>query len=125
MAEITVDGYQSLRDFAVSATAIPNEWDYIALYDETKSEWGRLSITADSRFQWQDLDGDAIVEVNGTITGGDADVSSPQIFQYAAIYDSASGGRQVTKIEQFPQATLNQPGDDVTITHTIEIPNQI
>lgn len=124
MSEITSDGYQSLREFVVSDLPTPADWDYLALYDETKSEWGRISISGDSRFSWTDLDGDAVIEITGTIQGDDSDITLTQIFQYSAVYDSATGGRRVTEIEQFPQAVLNQPGDDVTVTHTIELPNQ-
>lgn len=124
MSELTADGYQSLREFAVSDVPTPAEWDYIALYDDTKTEVLRLSVSGDVRFDWIDIDGDAIIKMEGVITGGDSDVSLPQTFEYSAAYDAASGGRQITEIEQFPVADLNQPGDDVTITHTIELPNQ-
>lgn len=124
MSELTADAYQSLRDFAVSATTIPNEWDFIEIYDDTGSAVTRVSITGDSRCQWLDIDGDAILKVEFDVTASDSDISYPVTIDSAAIWDSSSGGRQITAKESFAQATFNQDGDNVTVTHTIEIPQQ-
>jgi hypothetical protein len=124
MAELTSEGYQSLRDFAVSATTIPNEWDFIEIYDDTGSAVTRVSITGDSRCQWTDVDGDAILKVEFDVTASDSDISYPVTLSSSAIWDSSSGGRQITAKELMADATFNQGGDNVTVTHTVEIPQQ-
>lgn len=126
MAEITDDGYQSIKDFLNSSVSIPNEWDYLALYDDSESEQLRVSITDDSRTEWQDVDGDAILEVYGEFTGDDSDISLPTTFEYSAIFDDdeGEGGDRMTEIEQFATATLDQDGDSLEVTHTIEVPQQ-
>jgi len=126
MGEITSDGYQSLRDFLNSSVAVPNQWDYIALFDDTGSEVLRVSITGDTRAQWQDVDGDPILQAKITITGGDSDVPTPTTFNASAVFDdtAANSGVQITQQESFTQATLDQSGDELTVTHDIEVPNQ-
>lgn len=126
MAEITADGYQSLKDFVVSTTAVPNDWDHIALYDDAASEVTRLEISTDSRADWVDLDGDPIVAVEVRVSGSDSDIPQPTTFEYAAIFDdtAANSGRQVTQMEQYATRTIDQDGDAITVTHTVEIPNQ-
>lgn len=126
MAEISADGYQSLKDFFVSAIATPPDWDYIALYDDTTSEVLRASISGDSRASWTDLDGDSVVTVTITIEGADADVPQPTTFEYSALYDDteANGGRRLTAIEQFSPVTIDSDSDDLTVEHTIEVPGQ-
>jgi len=122
MSELTTEGYQSFRDFVNSSTAIPNEWGYVEIYDDAQNPVTRVSITGDSRCQWLDDDGDKTLKVEFDVTGGDSDITLPVTIQYSAIWDASTGGRQVTAKEQFASATLNQSGDNVTITHSIDIP---
>lgn len=127
MAEILADGYQSIKDFVVSTTATPNDWDYIALYDDTQTEVMRVSISGDARADWVDVDGDPLISAEITVTGSDAEITLPTTLEYSAIFDdtSANGGRQVTATEQFATAQLDQSGDEATITHTVEVPDQV
>lgn len=122
MSEILSSGYQTLRDYANSSTTTPDSWDYIEIYDDTGSAVTRVSITGDSRCQWLDVDGDNVMKVEFDVTGSDADISLPVTIEKAGVWNSASGGSQITQKEQFAQATLNQSGDNVTITHTINLP---
>lgn len=124
MAELTSGGYQSLKDFVNSSTVVPNDWDYIEIYDDSQTAVTRVSITGDSRCQWLDADGDKTLKVEFVVTGSDSDISLPVTLEYSAIFDdtSANSGRQITPKEQFATATLNQNGDTVTITHSIDIP---
>lgn len=124
MAEITSAGYQTFRDFLNSSATTPSEWDYIEIYDDTQSAITRVSITGDSRCQWLDVDGDPILQVEFVVTGSDSDITLPVVIEYSAIWNAASGGTQCTTKEQFAQATFNQSGDSVTITHNVEIPDQ-
>lgn len=124
MGEITSEGYQTLRDYANSSTATPSSWDYIEIYDDTDTAVTRVSISGDSRCQWMDVDGDPILKVEASFTGSDSDISVPVTLQKAAIWNSASGGSQITQKEQFAQVPFNQDGDNTVITHVIEIPQQ-
>ena len=122
MAELTSDAYQSIRDFVNSSTAVPNDWDYIALYNDAGNAVTRVSITVDSRCQWLDVDGDKTLQIEFDVTGSDGDIPIPTTLKYSAIWDSSIGGRQITVKEQFAEAVINQSGDNVVITHSIDIP---
>lgn len=127
MAEITSDGYQNLRDHVNGSVSDQNAWDWIALYDDSQSEVLRVSVTGDSRASWTDVDADALLTANITIQGSDSDVPTPTAFEYSALWDDASGGSdptQVTQLEQYATATINQDGDELTVEHTVELPDQ-
>lgn len=124
MAELISSGYQTLRDYANSSNATPSEWDYIEVYDDTGTAVTRVSITGDSRCQWLDVDSDNILKIEFNVTGSDSDITLPVTLKYSAIWNdtAANNGDQITAQEQYAEAVLNQDGDQVTITHTIEIP---
>jgi len=122
MAELTSDAYQSIRDFVNSSTGVPNDWDYIELYDDASNAVTRVSITGDGRCQWLDVDGDKTLQIEFDVTGSDGDIPIPTTLKYSAVWDSASGERQITVKEQFAEAVINQSGDNVVITHSIDIP---
>jgi hypothetical protein len=124
MGELLTSGYQTIRDFANSSNTTPNSWDYIELYDDSQNAVTRVSITGDARCQWLDVDGDSVLKVEFDVTGSDGDIPLPTTIQYTALFNdtSANNGKQITALEQFAQATLNQSGDNVTITHTVNIP---
>ena len=116
MSELTEAGYQTIRNY------VNNNWTHIEIYDDGGNAVTRVDITGDSRSQWLDLDGDNVLKVEFDVTGSDSDISLPVTLQKSAIWDSGSGGNQTTVKEQYANATLNQDGDNVTITHTIKIP---
>lgn len=122
MAEILSSGYQTLKDYANSSATTPGEWDYIEIYDDTGTAITRVSITGDSRCQWLDADGDNTLKVEFDVTGSDSDISLPTIIASSAIWNSSSGGSQITAKESMADVTLNQSGDNVVITHTLKIP---
>jgi hypothetical protein len=124
MSELTAAGYQTFRDYLYSAGASQPDWDYIEVYDDSGSAVTRVSITGDSRCQWLDIDGDNVLEVEFVITGSDSDIPLPTTIKQSALWNdtSANSGTQVTQKETFAQATLNQTGDKLTITHTIKVP---
>ena len=122
MAELTSDAYQSIRDFVNTSTEVPNDWDYIELYDDASNAVTRVSITGDGRCQWLDVDGDKTLQIEFDVTGSDSDIPVPTTLKYSAVWDSANGGRQITVKEQFAEAVINQSGDNVVITHSIDIP---
>jgi len=122
MSELTTQGYQTFRDYVNSSATTPSPWDYIEIYDDSGSAVTRVSITGDSRCQWKDTDGDNVLEVEFVVSGSDSDISPPVTLQKSSLWNAGSGGSQCTVEEQFADATLNQSGDTVTITHTIKIP---
>jgi hypothetical protein len=122
MSELTAAGYQTFKDYLNSSATTPGEWDYIEIYDDTGSVVTRVSVTEDSRCQWLDADGDNILKVEFDVTGSDGDISLPVTLQKSALWNASTGGSQCTVKEQFANATLNQSGDNVTITHTISVP---
>jgi len=124
MAEILPSGYQTLRDFAVSGKANPPQWDYIAVYDSNDNEVTRVSITADSRCQWLDLDGDKTLQIEFNITGSDSDISLPVTLESSAVWNDTQGnnGTQITPKESFASVTFNQDGDNTVLTHTVNLP---
>lgn len=122
MSELTTAGYQTFRDYLNSSNATPSAWDYIEIYDDTGTAVTRVSITGDSRCQWLDVDGDNVLKVEFDVTGSDSDISLPVTLQKSALWNASSGGSQTTVKEQFANATLNQDGDNVTITHTLNVP---
>ena len=122
MAELTSDAYQSIRDFVNSSAGVPNDWEFIELYDDESNAVTRVSINIDDRCQWLDEDGDKTIQIEFNVTGSDGDIPVPTTLKYSAVWDSASGGRQITVKEQFAEAVINQSGDNVLITHSIDIP---
>jgi hypothetical protein len=122
MSELTTAGYQTFRDFLNSSATTPGEWDYIEIYDDSGTAVTRVSITGDARCGWSDDDGDNILKVTFDVTGSDGDISYPVTLQKSALWNADSGGSQVTVKEQFANATINQDGDNVTITHTVKVP---
>lgn len=126
MSEITAAGYQNIKDSLNSSVADSPDWDYIEIYDDsaTPAAVTRVSITGDARCQWLDVDGDNVLQVEFVVKGSDADIALPVTLQHSAIWDdtAANNGEQMTVKEQFAEATLNQSGDMVTLTHTVNIP---
>jgi hypothetical protein len=123
MSEITKEGYQSIREFAVSSYSTPNEWDYLALYDSDKNEITRVSITSDSRFSWSDLDEDNVSSITGTIKGSDSDIPTDgTTVEYLALHDSASGGRQITPLQSVAPRTFTSETDEWSFVPNVEIP---
>ena len=122
MAELTSEAYQSIRDFVNSSAGVPNDWEFIELYDDESNAVTRVSINGDGRCHWLDEDGDKTLQIKFDVTGSDSDIPIPTTLKYSALWDSESGGRQLTVKEQFAEAVINQSGDNVVITHSIDIP---
>jgi len=121
MGEILDAGYKSLKDYLASNTPVPNNWDYIEIYDDTGTAVTRVSITSDSRCEWKDVNGDKTLKIEFVVTGADSDIPLPVTLSSSAIWDGSSG-TQMTAKESFADALLNQNGDEATITHTIKVP---
>lgn len=114
MAEITSSAYQAIRDY------IQQNWKYIELRDDAGNAIVRLS-PSDSRVSWIHNAGDQTLKLQVIIKGSDADITKPQTFASSAIYDVATGG-QPYSIESFTPFTIESDQDELTVIHSIEVP---
>lgn len=127
--EITEDGYSSIRSLIKSVDAVPNQWDYIELIDDTGSVVTRVSITGDSRASWSELDKDTsgtneTMEATITVTGGDSDITTPVTIVESRLFDVSTGGN-AKSIDTFTQATLDAATDKLTVNHQVETPQVV
>ena len=114
MAEITASAYQALRNY------IQQNWQYIELRDDLGNPILRLS-PSDSRVSWVHNAGDQVLKLQIVVKGSDADITKPQTFASSAIYDVATGG-QPYSIESFTPFTIESDMDELTVIHSIEVP---
>lgn len=117
MAEINVNGYQSIRDF------IQANWDYIELRDDLSAAVVRLSPT-DSRVTWTHLAGDQTLKLQIIVKGSDVDIIAPQTFASSAIYDVATVGSPYS-VESFTSFTIEADADELTVIHNIQVPQVV
>jgi len=120
--EINTSGYESLRQAINSSLTAGDQWDYIELFDDTGSIVTRVSITSDSRFSWNTTETDQTQEVKGTVSGSDGDISTPVKLSGSRLKATDSDPADVKHEEGFADATISGSGDDVTVTHEVEVP---
>ncbi len=114
--EITEFGYQQIRNF------IEGSWIYIALIDSGDDEVLRLSVS-DPRVTWIHDPNDAILRLRVQIQGSDIDVPIPTTFAKSILYNSAVSS-DIIHERVFDNATIANPNDQLTVTHSIEVPEQ-
>ncbi|QPA31414.1 hypothetical protein [Thermaerobacillus caldiproteolyticus] len=114
MAEITSSAYQALKNY------IQNNWKYIELRDDAGNAIIRLS-PSDSRVTWVHNAGAQVLKLQVIIKGSDADITKPKTFASSAIYDVATGGNAYS-IESFTPFTIESDQDELTVIHSIEVP---
>jgi hypothetical protein len=114
MAEVTTNGYQSLRDY------IEANWIYHSLRDGVDGEIIRLS-TGDARTSWTHTAGDQVLELTTTVAGSDSDIIPPQAFAGSELYDVSSAGSPYAD-ETFEAFTIETDTDELTVKHRIEVP---
>lgn len=140
MAEITQDGYVSLRTFII------NKWNRVSLRDEHDNEVKRL-IVGDDNAEWthetttgmgflKDENGDYILDKFGnpipievevqssqvlelTINLTGLDFSLPQTISRSVIEDEE--GKEIS-VEDFQPFTFENENDELTIKHKIQVP---
>jgi len=113
--EITTEGYQSLRDH------IEAEWIYIELREtEGGNVWKRVSTT-DGRVKWNHEAEAQELEMEVTIGGGDGDITLPQTFAESALFDTSTGGSQLSA-NTFTSVTLEEETDELIIRHRVQVP---
>lgn len=114
MAEITSSAYADLRNH------IESNWKHIELQDETGTPVVRLS-PSDSRVSWTHSAGSQILTLQVVVKGSDTDISVPQTFAKSVIFNVASGGNALST-ESFTAFTMETDQDELTVTHSIQVP---
>ena len=117
MAEVTAEGYQSIRDF------VQANWLYHSLRDDLDAEIIRISPT-DARTSWTHVAGAQVLELTTTVTGADGDIIPPQTFAGSELYDVSSVGSPLAD-EIFTSFTIETDSDELTIKHRVEIPQVV
>ena len=117
MAEISNQGYQSLRDY------IQSNWQYIELQDDTNTPILRLS-PSDSRVTWTHLVGEQTLKLQIVVKGSDIDITYPVTFAKSLIFDVATGGSAYSE-ETFTPFTIESDQDELTVIHSIQVPQVV
>jgi hypothetical protein len=117
MAEITSYAYQNLRDY------IQANWQYLELQDEAGTSIIRLSPT-DSRCTWTHNAGDQTLKLQVVIKGSDTDITLPCTFAKSVIFNVATGGSPLSE-ESFTPFTIETEQDELTVIHSIQVPQVV
>lgn len=115
MTEITTNAYADLRNY------ILNNWNYIELQDDQSNPILRLS-SADSRVT-STIEGNN-VKITVVVKGSDADITTPITFSKSVIYNVATDGSPFS-IESFTPFTMQSENDELTVIHTIQVPQVV
>ena len=116
MAATTSAGYQDLRDY------IEANWQYIEIRDTGGAAIVRLPVS-DPRVEWVHSGGAQTLQLRVVLTGSDSDVPVPVTARSSAIFKVASGG-SAFGVETLAEgdATISADPDNITITHSIQVP---
>lgn len=114
MAEVSSYGYQSIRNY------IESSWKYIELQDELNNPVLRLS-PSDLRVTWIHNAGEQTLKLQIIVKGSDTDITYPVTFGKSSIFDVATGGNAYSE-ESFTVFTIESDNDELTIIHSIEVP---
>lgn len=120
-SEVNEEAYQDFRQVVNSSLSTPNQWDWIALIDDSGVEHTRIQISADSRAQWMTDETNQTQQVEVTVTGSDSDINTTVTLAESALYEVSSGGTARHR-DSMTSATLAEAGDEVTVRHNIETP---
>lgn len=112
--EITQAAYKDLQDYILS------NWKCIELQKPEGEKVVRLN-TSDSRVTTTLLDGSLVFIV--TIKGTDSDIVKPVQFNHSAIFKTEDSVEQLSH-ETFTSFTMENNEDELTVTHTIQIPEK-
>lgn len=115
MAEINQIGYQKIRDY------IEANWKYIELQDGSGTPIIRLGIS-DSRVSWTHTAGEQTLKLQVVVKG--SDITLPKTIAKSAIFDVASGGTAIS-VETFTAFTMEGASDELTVEHSIEVPQVV
>lgn len=120
MAEVTENGYQTLRDL-IDGTNTGRSWDWHSILDDTSSEVTRVD-PSDSRSEWTHGNGSQTLVRETTLTGEDSDITTPVTLSASALHETETDSDNLTEEESFTDATIEGADDEVKVTHEIEVP---
>lgn len=111
--ELPTAGYEDLR------THIQSTWGYVELQDDTGAQVTRVEIANDTRASWSQS-GDTRT-VTFTVSGSDADVTTPVTVASSHLFSAATGGDSLSN-DSFSGANLEEDGDELTVEHEVQVP---
>lgn len=115
MSEINEYGYQKLREF------IKSSWKYIELQNKKGNAIIRKQATVLNH-----TDGENIIKLQVVVNGNEigANEATPVTVAKMALYDVATGGKPIANkdFDVADIATLTQDVDQLTVVHSIEVP---
>ncbi|AXR81485.1 hypothetical protein [Natrarchaeobaculum sulfurireducens] len=113
--ELPDAGYDDLRDH------VQDSWSHIELQDDDDEQVTRIEIDDDDRASWSE-DGD-IRTVTVTVSGSDDDIDTPVTVESTHLFNTETGGDSLSN-DSFSGATLEEDGDELTVEHEVQIPQQ-
>ena len=122
MSEINEAGYETLRSVVNSEEAVEAEWDFIELIDDEGNIETRIEISTDSRASWTTAITDQTQEVEVTVQGSDSDITTPVTLSESALKNEDSDAADEMHRDTMTDATLSEDDDQVTVRHSIEVP---
>lgn len=108
-------GYVQLRKHVL------NTFTYVALINDAGSEETRINIDTDSRLINNPDYTTNPLEYQFEILGEDSDISLPVTITETRLYETASASTPIGT-DSMKNATLEAPGDEVTISHKQHLP---
>lgn len=110
MAQISTYGYSSIRQYAQTT------WQYLEVQKQDGTPLKRFTLS----------DGLTITQVGNTIEyviiiNGNDPLFSNQTVSKSVIFDVATGGQAIA-VESFTDFTFESTDDQLTIKHTIQVP---
>lgn len=121
MTEINEAGYETHRRIVNSGLTPPAQWDYIELRDDQDAAVTRIEISDDERAEWTSTVTDQTQTVEVTVSGSDADISTPVTLAESALYNVDTGGDELHS-DSMPDALIENDDDEVIVVHSIEVP---
>lgn len=115
MTQLATDGFEDIRSY------IQTNWPFIAIVDANGNEVTRIDVPNDARASWSSGSSTNPLEATITLTGSDSDITLPVTIDTTESYKS-SGATTVMGSDTFADATLQNSGDELTITHQISLP---
>jgi hypothetical protein len=110
-------GYQRLREIAADT------FTHIAVIEDTGAEITRIDVTSDSRVVNTPEPSTNPLNHTIEITGTDNDINPPVTISATKLYETNSGSTPIGT-DTAKDATIESPGDTVTISHKQQIPQQ-
>ncbi len=115
---IEAAGYDDLRAY------IQNNWPFVAILDDTGTEWLRWDVAANANAQWTSGPSTNPLTAELTVTGSDlqnAGATLPITLNRTEAYKTSSATTRMGT-DTHTDATVQVSGDEVVITHRFRLP---